>query len=41
LLADIGLSKSDVERFAGKNFWDDPLQTGELVDERYRSGDKR
>jgi len=40
LLADIGLSQVDVVRIADKRFWDDPLQTGENVDERYRSGDK-
>ena len=38
LLADIGLSQVDVERIAGKQFWNDPLRTGEKVDERYRSG---
>jgi len=38
LLADIGLSQADVERVAGRRFWDDPLRTGERVDERYRSG---
>lgn len=41
LLADIGLSKADVKRIAGKKFWDDPLRTGELVDERYRYGNRR
>lgn len=38
LLADIGLSQADVERIGGRRFWDDPLRTGERVDERYRSG---
>ena len=37
LLADIGLSQADVERIAGRRFWDDPLRTREKVDERYRS----
>ncbi len=41
LLDDIGLSKADVERIAGKSLWDDPLRSGELLDRRYRSGDKR
>ena len=40
LLSDIGLSKADVQRIAGKRFWDDPLRTEEKVDERYRSGNK-
>ena len=41
LLKDIGLSQADVKRIAGRRFWDDPLQTRELVDERYRSGKSR
>jgi len=41
LLKDIGLSRADVDRIAGRRwFWDDPLVTGEEVDERYRSSDK-
>ncbi len=40
LLADIGLSQADVKRISGRRFWNDPLRTGEKVDERYRSGDK-
>jgi uncharacterized protein YjiS (DUF1127 family) len=39
MLKDIGLSHADVERIAGKRFWDDPLQTRDRVDERYRSGE--
>ena len=41
LLKDIGLSQADVKRIAGRRFWDDPLQTRELVDERHRSGESR
>ena len=41
LLKDIGLSQADVKRIAGRRFWDDPLQTGEIVDERYRLGESR
>ncbi len=40
LLSDIGLSKADVQRIAGKRFWDDPLRTDEKVDGRYRSWNK-
>ena len=40
LLSDIGLSKADVQRIAGKRFWDDPLRTKEKVDGRYRLGNK-
>lgn len=36
LLKDIGLSSADVERIAGKRFWDDPLISGERVDGRHR-----
>lgn len=42
LLKDIGLSQADAERIAGRRrFWDDPLKTGEQVDKRYRTVDKR
>ncbi len=41
MLRDIGLSQADVKRIAGRRFWDDPLQTREIVDERYRSGESR
>ena len=41
LLKDIGLSRADVERFAGRrHFWGDPQRSGGLRDERYRSSDK-
>jgi|GEM_PF-1059962 len=41
MLKDIGLSRADVERIAGRRwFWDDPLATGEQLDERYRRSDK-
>lgn len=37
LLKDIGLSRAEAERIAGhRRFWDDPQQSGEQVDERYR-----
>ena len=39
LLKDIGLSSADVERIAGRRFWDDPLKTCDRTDERYRTGD--
>ncbi len=40
LLKDIGLSRADVERIAGRRrFWDDPAESGEQVDERYRTAD--
>jgi uncharacterized protein YjiS (DUF1127 family) len=39
-LKDIGLSRADVERIAGRRwFWDDPVTTGERVDDRYRRSD--
>lgn len=38
LLKDIGLSSADVERIAGKRFWDDPLQSRNQMDQRYRTG---
>ncbi len=41
LLKDIGLSQADVKRITGRRFWDDPLQTRENMDERYRSADGR
>ncbi len=40
MLKDIGLSRADVERISGRWFWDDPLQTGEQLDERYRNHGK-
>lgn len=40
MLKDIGLSRADVERLAGRRFWNDPLQAGEQLDGRYRSSDK-
>lgn len=41
MLKDIGLSRADVERIAGRRwFWEDPLMTGEQLDERYRSSDR-
>ena len=40
MLKDIGLSQSDVERITGKPFWVDPVRTKEIIDERYRSGDR-
>lgn len=40
LLKDIGLSSSDVDRIAGRRFWDDPLVRDERLDQRYRSSDK-
>ena len=40
MLKDIGLSRADVERIAGKRwFWDDPTLTNEVVDERYRNSE--
>lgn len=40
LLKDIGLSRADAERIAGRRwFWDDPSQAGEL-DQRYRQSTK-
>lgn len=36
LLKDIGLSRADVERIAGKPFWEDPRESGEELDWRYR-----
>ena len=39
LLADIGLSQADVERIANRRFWDDPLRSGERIDDRYRTRD--
>lgn len=41
LLKDIGLSHADVERIAGRAPWNDPLRTGEFIDERYRTGESR
>ncbi len=42
LLKDIGLSRADAERIAERRwFWDDPLETGESLDERYRTADHR
>lgn len=38
LLKDIGLSSADVERIASKRFWDDPLQSRNQMDQRYRTG---
>ena len=41
MLKDIGLSSADVERIAGRRwFWDDPLATGEQLDERYRTSER-
>jgi len=41
MLKDIGLSRADVQRIAGRRwFWEDPLETGEPVDQRYRSSDR-
>lgn len=39
LLDDIGLNQADVERIAGRRFWDDPISRGERIDERYRTSD--
>lgn len=40
MLKDIGLSRADAERIAGRRgFWDDSSQSGE-VDERYRQSPK-
>lgn len=37
LLKDIGLSRADVDRIAGRRrYWDDPLISGEQTDQRYR-----
>jgi len=41
MLKDIGLSRADVQRIAGRRwFWEDPLASGEPVDQRYRSSDQ-
>lgn len=41
LLKDIGLSRADAERIAGRRrCWDDPLKTEEQLDERYRQSGK-
>ena len=40
-LKDIGLSRADVEKIAGRRrFWYDPLRSGEQIDPRYRSNRK-
>lgn len=40
MLKDIGLSQADVHRIAGqRRFWDDPGESGEKIDERYRTSD--
>lgn len=37
MLQDIGISAADVERIAGRRFWD----TASHIDDRYRSSEKR
>ncbi len=40
MLKDIGISRADVERIAGRRwFWEDPLNRQEDLDQRYRSSD--
>ncbi len=41
LLKDIGLSQADVDRIARKHFWEEPLQSREPIDQRYRSSERK